>query len=276
MDLKAVKGILAIVGLLLLAVAAVQSQTSASFAAPPVTREGLTVASLNLARATDAEGIVRELRQQGLVPAADVLLFQEVAKPQSGDVGEAVGKMLGYSMVAIPSDASAPNQGLTILSRGPLEDVRVVPLKRFDLKFHSRVRFAVGAVTRIDGERVRVWNVHLDTRINPEERLAQLEPVFAEADREVGAAVIGGDFNTVDFRWFLNVIPMGSRGSQGIAVRRRMEGIGFLAALADGQVTYPFLNQHLDWIFARGLKNEGSGVVRMGLSDHHAVWARLR
>jgi endonuclease/exonuclease/phosphatase family metal-dependent hydrolase len=222
------------------------------------------------------DAIIGQLRQQGLAPAADVILFQEVAKPESGDVGEAVGKKLGYSVVAIPSDASAPNQGLTILSRAPLEDVRVIPLKRFDLKFHSRVRFAVGAVTQIGGEAVRVWNVHLDTRINPEERVAQLEPVLRAAGQETGAAVIAGDFNTVDFRWVMNVIPLGSRGSQGAAVMRRMQGVGFAPALAAGEVTYPFLNQHLDWIFTRGLKNESSGVVRMDVSDHHAVWASLR
>jgi endonuclease/exonuclease/phosphatase family metal-dependent hydrolase len=261
--------------LLFAAVVTVHSRTGALFAVPARVGQGITVASLNLARATDVEEIVSELRQQGLVPAADVLLFQEVAKTESGDVGEAVGKQLGYSAVAIPSDASAPNQGLTILSRAPLEDVRVIPLKRFDLKFHSRVRFAVGAVTRIGEESVRVWNVHLDTRINPQERVTQLEPVLAEVRGQDGATVVAGDFNTVDFQWFFNVIPLGKRGAQGVAVRRRMEGVGFAPALTDEQVTYPFLNQHLDWIFTRGLTSEGSGVVRMDVSDHHAVWASL-
>jgi endonuclease/exonuclease/phosphatase (EEP) superfamily protein YafD len=204
------------------------------------------------------------------------LLFQEVAKPGSGDVGEAVGKALGYSTVAIESDPSAPNQGLTILSRAPLEDVQVIPLKHFDLKFHTRVRFGVGAVTRIGGERVHVWNVHLDTRINPEERVAQLGPVLERASADSGATVIGGDFNTVDFHWFFNVIPLGKRGSQGAAVRQRMMMLGFAPALAEGLVTYPFLKQHLDWIFTRGMKSEGSGVVPMGVSDHHAVWTRLK
>jgi endonuclease/exonuclease/phosphatase family metal-dependent hydrolase len=137
------------------------------------------------------------------------------------------------------------------------------------------VRFAVGAVTRVGGEAVRVWNVHLDTRINPQERITQLEPVLAEVREHDEATVVGGDFNTVDFQWFFNVIPLGKRGAQGAAVRRSMQGLGFEPALADGQVTYPFLNQHLDWIFARGLRSEGSGVVRMGVSDHHAVWASL-
>jgi endonuclease/exonuclease/phosphatase family metal-dependent hydrolase len=190
-------------------------------------------------------------------------------------VGEAVGRKLGYSAAAIPSDDFAPNQGLTILSRTPLENVRVVPLKRFDLKFHSRVRFAVGAATRVNGQKVHVWNVHLDTRINPEARLAQLEPVLETAHKEEGATIIAGDFNTVDFHWAFNVIPLGKRGSQGAAVRQRMQDRGFEPALRDDQVTYPFLKQHLDWIFARGLKTESSGVLRMEMSDHHAIWAQL-
>ncbi len=270
------KAALSILAVLLLTVAVVHSKTGASFAPPQASNAGVTVVSLNLARETDVNEIVSELRSQGLVPAADVLLFQEVAKPPAGDVGEAVGRALGYSTVAIPSDAAAPNQGLTILSRTPLEDVRVIPLKRFDLKFHTRVRFAVSALTHLRGQAVRVWNVHLDTRINPSERIAQLEPVLGDTQRDKGAAIIAGDFNTVDFRWLFNVIPLGVRGAQGAAVRRQMERIGFAPALPDTQVTYPFLNQHLDWIFTRGLKPDGSGVVPMDVSDHHAVWASLQ
>lgn len=272
------KSSLVLGGVCLLAFAAFAPEPS--FVAPKGGNGGVTVASLNLARVTDVDGIVAELRQQGLVPTADILLFQEVAKPVAGDVGEAVGRRLGYSVAAIASDDAAPNQGLTILSREPLEDVRVVPLKRFDLKFHSRVRFALGAATRVRGERVNVWNVHLDTRINPADRVAQLEPVLDQASAfgkaSAAKTVIGGDFNTVDFHWAFHVIPWGKRGSQGAAVRRRMEDGGFESALRDEQVTYPFMKQHLDWIFARGLRSEGAGVVRVRMSDHHAVWARLR
>ena len=263
------------IGALVLAALAFEPRTD-TLSAPTRAQGGFTIASLNLDRAMNVDEIVYELKAQGLVPSADVILFQEVAKPAAGDIGAAVGAKLGYSAVAIPSDTSAPNQGLTILSHAPLDDVRVIPLKHFDLKFHTRVRFAVGAVTQLGGKRVRVWNVHLDTRISPEERLTQLEPVLGELGRESEAAVIGGDFNTVDFHWAFNVIPLMHRGSQGAALVKRMQGLGFAPALAEDKVTYPFLRQHLDWIFARGLTSDDSGAVRMRLTDHHAVWARLR
>src|SRR4051812_29262996 len=91
----------------------------------------ISVVSLNLARETDPAGIVRELTGNPRLKGADVFLFQEVAgQTKETNVAEAVAKRLSYFVVAIPSSSESPDQGLAILSRYPLSDVKSIPLQR--------------------------------------------------------------------------------------------------------------------------------------------------
>ena len=55
---------------------------------------------------------------------------------------------------------------------------------------------------------VRIINVHLDTRINADRRVEQLQPVLEAAGQFDGGVVIGGDLNTQNFFWVENVLPI--------------------------------------------------------------------
>jgi len=46
---------------------------------------------------------------------------------------------------------------------------------------------------------IRVFNVHLDSRINKAQRLEQLAPLLKAADESGVPCLIGGDFNTSNF-----------------------------------------------------------------------------
>ena len=69
-------------------------------------------------------------------------------------------------------------------------------------------RIALAATVFTPDGPVRVINVHLDTRINPAERVAQLAPALDDASCFYGPSVIGGDFNTNDMQWVSNVVPI--------------------------------------------------------------------
>jgi endonuclease/exonuclease/phosphatase (EEP) superfamily protein YafD len=233
----------------------------------------LAVASLNMARKTDVPAIARELSTQKSLQDFDLLLLQEVAgQTKETSVAEALASKLGYHVVAFPSSPAAPDQGLAILSKYPLDDIKIIPLKRYNLKFHSRVRFAIAATAHTPQGPIRAWNVHLDSRISSRDRLAQLAPILEDAIHYRGPALIGGDFNTTWFQWFFNVFPTRPGSRQVTTVRSELEKAGFRTPLSNELVTYPFLSQHLDWIFARGLEPRDSGVAPMKFSDHHAVW----
>jgi endonuclease/exonuclease/phosphatase family metal-dependent hydrolase len=234
----------------------------------------LTVVSLNLARETDVSAIRRELSSQRRLAESDLILMQEVpGQTKETNVAEGLAKASGYHVVAFPSSPASPNQGLAILSKHPLDDVKIIPLQHYNLKFHSRVRFAIVATASTPLGPVRVWNVHLDSRISSSDRLAQLAPVLEDAARYGGPALIAGDFNTTWFQWVFNVVPTRPGSKQVKSVRSAFEKAGFETPLSDEIVTFPFLGQHLDWIFSRGLSSLDSGIAPMSFSDHHAVWA---
>jgi endonuclease/exonuclease/phosphatase family metal-dependent hydrolase len=165
--------------------------------------------------------------------------------------------------------------GLAVLSRYPLLDQRTYKLKPQNLIFRSRKRIALAVTILTPDGPVRVINVHLDTRINPGERIAQLGPALDDASCFFGPAVIGGDFNTNDMQWVSNVVPIPYRGWQAARVRVLMESRGYRTPFQSRLATFRHLGMQLDWIYAAGLQPVGHGIDAIAFSDHHAVWTRL-
>jgi endonuclease/exonuclease/phosphatase family metal-dependent hydrolase len=228
---------------------------------------------------TDADQIVRELSASPAIRDADVYLFQEVVQPgkDKPDIGHEVARRLGRQAVFAPSFCMGGdvNQGLAIVSRYPLRDVSVQSLKACNLRFRTRSRIAVGATVDTPSGPVRVYNAHLDTRINPDDRVAQIQPVLQQAAAFNGPRLIGGDLNTNSMRWIGNVLPIPGTDGQITAVDRLMRQFGFSTPFRAADPTFDFLGMHLDWIYLRGLNVRGAGIQPMAFSDHHAIWTRL-
>ncbi|MCU1325534.1 MAG: endonuclease/exonuclease/phosphatase family protein [Bryobacterales bacterium] len=123
---------------------------------------------------------------------------------------------------------------------------------------------------------LRVWNVHLDTRINLGERLDQLQPVIDEAAGYSCPRLIGGDFNTNDLYWFGNVLPLPFGPAHGTAVRSAMRTKGFETPLPAGLDTFKPFRRQLDWIYLNGLTSVAASVEPARFSDHNAVWVHAR
>ncbi len=236
----------------------------------------LAVVSLNTAKEADAGRIINDLEAAPRLREADVLLMQEVANREGApSASEQVARQLGLRATFAPAAPGVYDQGLAILSRYPLSDIKIQRLKACDLRFRCRSRFALSATVDTPWAKVRVWNAHLDTRINAAERLQQIEPVIADAARYSGPRLIGGDFNTNDFRWLGNVVPIPGGPNHGRMIRHAMEASGFKTPFADNLTTFPALHRHLDWIFVRGLRAVASSVEPVPFSDHHAIWTRV-
>ena len=193
----------------------------------------------------------------------------------AADLTEVIAPDSEWGSTFSPAAPGVFDQGLAIVSRYPLRNVRLQRLKLCDLRFHCRTRFAVSADVESPWGPVRVWNAHLDTRINAAERVEQLQPVIDEAASHDGPVLIGGDFNTNEFRWVGNIVPVPGGPGHGAAIRHAMESRGFTTPFADGAVTFPVMRRHLDWIFVRGLRPLGSSVEPAPFSDHHAIWTRV-
>lgn len=249
--------------------------TSADFEAPHALRgKSLTVVSLNMAKETRVDEIVRQLDQYPALRDADIFLMQEVTKIKSSEpsVAEEVAKRWNRKVVFASPDALPTTLGLAILSRSPLRETLVQPLRKNNLVFRTRPRIALSATVDSPFGPLRVVDAHLDTRINPQLRAEQLEPVIREAERFSGAAVVGGDFNTNDMVWFAAVLPMPAPGRQARAMRKMMTSHGFNTPFGGATgATFDHFGMQLDWIYTNRLRAVSASVQPVEFSDHHAI-----
>lgn len=241
-------------------------------------REGgntLVVASLNMAKEEDVNAALKDLTTAEKIGGADVLLMQEVFGDQRHSMAAELATRLHRHVAFAPAAPGVNDQGLAILSRHPLHDIATYKLKACDLRFRSRHRIGLAATAESPYGPVRIINVHLDTRINNADRLAQLEPLVSDAAEFKGPRLLGGDLNTNDMYWVGNVAPIPRIGGHSEAIQAFLKQHGFNTPFGKCGSTFPSLGLHLDWIFSRGVENRSAGVVRIPFSDHHAVWTRL-
>ncbi len=243
----------------------------------PASDRVISAVSLNLAKETDSNTVVGAIRNVSRLRDADLFLFQEVANEKSNlSVAEKVACGLGYFVVFEQAAPRVYDQGLAVVSRYALDDVNIKRLKTCDLHFRCRSRFAIAAAVRTPWRDLRVWNAHLDTRINTEERVEQLQPVIDEAARYTGPRLIGGDFNTNELYWWRNMIPLPTGSSHGTAIRKAMKQHGFETPFSGALNTFPALRRQLDWIFVCDLIPLEASVEFVPFSDHNAIWMRFR
>jgi endonuclease/exonuclease/phosphatase family metal-dependent hydrolase len=266
------------VGVLILVAGVLIARSPAPVPNPVETEPAdISVASLNLAKEQDCDTVMRDLRKAPRLLQADILLLQEVVERKGQpSIAHQVASHLGYSVAYSAEMTDVEDRGLAVLSRYPINDTRVQPLRRYDLRFHSRNRFFIGTTVHAPSGAISVWNVHLDTRLNAEERLSQLTPLLKATESGAGARLIGGDFNTNDFYWIGNVLPFPAGKSHSAVLRKAMQRFGFESPFSDRIVTHPVANRHLDWIYTSGLKPINSSVESIPFSDHHAIWVSLK
>lgn len=242
--------------------------------AEPVTRPAaagakISVLTLNLAKVTAIDEIIREIKP------ADVMLFQEVVRAGKNDpsVAENIARRLGFQVEFATADDGVTHSGIAVLSRFPLKDAVAYKVKPINLIFRSRKRVLLAVTAQTSAGPVRIINAHLDTRINPADRLRELEPAIEDAKRFGGPALIGGDLNTNDMQWVSHVVPVPWPGWQAARVRDLMSQNGFHTPFTNRRATFDHLGMQLDWIFLRNLAAIQADVTPIGFSDHHALVA---
>jgi len=254
------------------------TQGAASASHEPSSPDRVAIASLNTAgNPRIADSLVAWARER----AFDVLLLQEVGSGAHDGAAFAatLTARLGYDFVYAPAQRldKSGTQGLAIVSRYPLDDIRTYPLTHHRLRFRSRCRIGLAATLKTNHGPVRVMNVHLDTRINSRDRLAQLEPLLAALTAVESPQIIGGDFNTMNIRWFRTMWPLPYGERQTSAVRTQLAGHGFHTPSTSGRPTIKFfgLPFRLDWIYLKGIQPLEWNVDDIPFTDHRGVWASV-
>jgi len=221
--------------------------------------------------------MAKELEANAFLANADVIFLQEVVKTPDNQLssGELLARRLGRQTTFAAPDGNNTFSGLAILSRLPLRDIQVRPLKNVNLVFRSRKRIALEATIDTPYGALRIINTHLDTRISPKERVEQLGGAIDDATAFSGPVVIGGDLNTNDMEWVSHVVPVPHPGWQAAAVRKLMLEKGFSTPFELRHATFDHLQMQLDWFFSRQLRPLRSAIQPLDFSDHHAIWAEF-
>jgi endonuclease/exonuclease/phosphatase family metal-dependent hydrolase len=239
----------------------------------------LTVVSLNLAEKTAVALIVAEIERVDQIRNADVFLLQEVirARDDPSPMPDTLARALKLHVEFAGGDEmeNGMARGIAILSRYPLSEPETIELNRHRLGFKNRRRVALGVTVNSPLGRVRVFDLHLDNRLNSRHKVEQLTPVLQAASAFDGPRIIGGDFNTGNIFWFGHVMPVPGLQKQSHAVRGLMAEHGYTDPFGRIGSTFDYFSLRLDWIWLKQLSPLATGVAPMGFSDHHAIWVTL-
>lgn len=243
----------------------------------------LRIATFNVECAPNPERIAEAINANDNLRNADILLLQEIEchghekKPRA----ETIAELTGFDCLYAPARHAGKDgtHGLAILSKRALGDIRLMPLMFQNLVFRSRERIGIACTIEIGKELVKIYNIHLDTRINAAERLRQMKPVLEDMlHTPTDKVIVAGDFNTVPIRWIKNVIPIWYAG-QRKTFDHFLGCLGFEnhapqngCTMRRGAVRF-----RLDSIYARGFERSASGIENgVDVSDHLPLWADLK
>lgn len=224
----------------------------------------LIVVSYNLRYGEAVAEAIRAYREVRPLPAADIVLLQEMDEAGVG----AIARELGYNYVYYPASVAedGDNFGNAILARWPISD----PAKLILPGLHpltGQQRTATRAVVRVGDADVLVYSTHIEVATAPPSlREAQFAAILADVPKDAPRVIVGGDFNTIT-----------GRGVAALAAQYATEGLNHVSAdLGPTFTRFGLRPSATDHLFARGFERRDAGVLRdITASDHFPVWAQL-
>ncbi len=265
---------------------------------PAPERAFLRVASWNVLRGAELEGITAYLRETPGLSDFDVLLLNEVdlgmARSHNSDVAAELSEALGVHHVfgnsyvcldlgdtrdkaelAAREDAPSNQLGLhgnAILSRHPIREARNVPILITRDKFHSSekrlgAKRALCATIDTPLGPLPVATAHLDSIGSPAQRAAQLGDLLAATGP--GRLLLGGDLNTTTYdlrtplRLVWNVLTKALRGGFPHVIHQYMHPY----ERYEKPIFDVLEAAGLDW---RSPNDLGQGSLRYEVGDFHS------
>jgi endonuclease/exonuclease/phosphatase family metal-dependent hydrolase len=184
---------------------------------------------------------------------------------------------MNYAYAPAWSYPDGGTHGVACLSRFPISEPQVLYLPYYELGGASELRVAIRTTLTIGAKTLRTIGLHLDTRLNVNDRLKQLYPAIRLADPDT---ILGGDFNSNPWIWVDRTLPLLPEEAvapidPAKAIDEVMVYNGFVAPTSTSGTTtnLPAFNARLDSIYTRRYTPTQFGVERsVTASDHFPVW----
>ena len=247
----------------------------------------IRIATFNVFYGTEPVKIAAAIKSNQNLKNTDIILLQEIeAHADEGkERAGAIAEELGLGWIYAPARESGKEtklhgtHGLAILSKFPIKEFEIIPLRKYNLGYNSRKRIALNAIIDVDGDLIQVCNVHLDLRINIKDRISQITDVVDKIENHhIKKVVMGGDFNTTPILWALRLFPIfysGQRKKFNIFLLKK----GFQSEFLKIGYTMQqkLIKFSLDSIYSKGLKVTNFGIERdVKVSDHKPVWVDIQ
>jgi endonuclease/exonuclease/phosphatase family metal-dependent hydrolase len=231
----------------------------------------LRVVTYNTEYGQDPDGLAAAILDDPALSRAGVFLLQEEESyPEEGRSRAArLAELLGLGYVYVPArEKGGGTHGLAVISAFPLDAVEKMDLP---LASNGVQRIALAADVHVGDRTLRVIDIHLETRLNPRDRVAQLHPAVIDAP---GSVLVAGDFNTSWITWAGSVPVLADDRDQAPIIDSYMTSLGFDTKSAGSGPTESVygLDFRLDSIYTRGIDATFGGVVRTGPSDHWPLY----
>lgn len=243
--------------------------TSATVSSP------LRVVTYNTEYGQDPAGLAAAIQGDPELSRAGLFLFQEEERyPAEGESRTArLARYLGLGYLYVPARTKgAGTHGLALMSAFPIDAIAKMDLPLAD---NGVPRIAVSADVHVGDRTLHIIDIHLETRLNPRDRVAQLHPAVIDA---ADAVLVAGDFNTNWVTWAGSVPVLASDRDQAPILDAYMASLAFDApSAASGPTEHAYgLEFKLDSIYTRGLDVTFGGVVRTGPSDHWPMYIDVK
>jgi endonuclease/exonuclease/phosphatase family metal-dependent hydrolase len=242
----------------------------------------LRIATWNLHTAPDPANLAAQILASQKLSSADVIITQEIESHPNEVTSRAnrLADALGMTWVYAPSRVEGNGtHGIAILSRYPLDAAAVRALPFVARPISDVHRIALGADVILGTERIRVVDIHLDTRLSPEDRVRQMHAAVNDVGEDM---IAGGDLNSQPWPWVDGVVPLTSTDAvigedHARILDDYMAQNRFAGAVppTTGTMRIPVFSMRLDNLYARGYSIVASGVEHVDGSDHWPVWFDL-
>jgi endonuclease/exonuclease/phosphatase family metal-dependent hydrolase len=241
----------------------------------PTPTEPVRVVTYNTEYGQDPEGLAAAILGDPQLSRAGLFLFQEEERyPAEGQSRAArLAGLLGLGYVYVPARTKGDGtHGLALMSAFPIDAMEKMDLPLAD---NGVQRIALAADVHVGDRTLHIIDIHLETRLNPRERVAQLHPAVIDAATDV---LVAGDFNTNWITWAGSVPVLANDRDQAPILDSYMESLSFEAPSAhSGPTEHAYgLEFKLDSIYTRGLDVTFGGVVRTGPSDHWPMYIDVK
>jgi endonuclease/exonuclease/phosphatase family metal-dependent hydrolase len=233
----------------------------------------LRVVTYNLEGGGDVAAIAAAITSDpDLANAGLYQLQEEESYPEEGSSrASRLAAQLGLGYAFVPGRTVGDGvHGLALMSPYPITNVEKMDLPDVGTGLH---RIAIQADLVVGTHTLHVIDLHLETFIEAEQRIAQLHPVVIDAPDQV---FVSGDFNTSWVEWShdVPVLTAGTVSDQAPVIDSYMAALAFEEpSVHSGPTEHMFgLLSRLDSFYPRGLGVTFGDVERVGPSDHWPMW----